>query len=157
MTRVLQSAVDIDSTPERVWELLTDFDSFPDWNPFITRASGRVAIGERITVRLRLFGKRGTTLRPRIIKLEPNREFHWLAHMGRPGIFDVERTFKIEQIDGRVRFSQSEICTGVLTELLFAAGIGPRILNGYERLNAAIKARAEEGTEPLAKRAAPPG
>ena len=27
---------------------------------------------------------------------------------------------------------ESEICTGVPTGLLFAAGIGPRILNGYE-------------------------
>lgn len=156
MRRVLQSAVDIDSTPERVWELLTDFDAFPEWNPFITRASGRVAVGERITVHMLLYGKRGMTLRPRIIKLEPNHELHWLAHTGPPGIFDVERIFKIEPIDGRVRFYQSETCTGMLTDLLFAAGLGSRILNGYERLNAAIKARAEGGTEPLAERSAPP-
>jgi hypothetical protein len=142
--RVLQSAVDIHSTPERVWVLLTDFDSFPEWNPFITRATGRVAIGERITVHLRLFGRGGMTLRPRIIKLEPNRELEWLARMGLPGIFDVRRIFKLEPMDRQVRFHQSEICTGVLTDLLFAVGMGERILKGYERLNVAIKARAED-------------
>lgn len=48
--RELRSEVTIDAPAERVWELLTDFGSLPDWNPFMQRASGEVAVGEKLLV-----------------------------------------------------------------------------------------------------------
>jgi uncharacterized protein YndB with AHSA1/START domain len=40
--RELRAAIDIQATPGRVWEILTDFPAYPDWNPFITSICGRV-------------------------------------------------------------------------------------------------------------------
>ncbi|MFQ5793715.1 MAG: SRPBCC family protein [Candidatus Bipolaricaulia bacterium] len=43
----IQTEVEIDASAERVWQLLTDFAAFPEWNPFIRRASGKVKTGTR--------------------------------------------------------------------------------------------------------------
>src|SRR3712207_3688059 len=38
MVKRLLTDIDIDATPERVWEVLTDLAAYPAWNPFIVRA-----------------------------------------------------------------------------------------------------------------------
>ena len=43
MARQLESEVEVQASPERVWEVLTDFAAYPDWNPSIVRAGGRPA------------------------------------------------------------------------------------------------------------------
>ncbi len=104
--------------PSRVWHLLTDFPSFPQWNPFIRRASGKVREGEQLEVYLQPTGARGMTFRPCVLKAEPDRELRWLGHFLIPGLFDGEHIFTIEPLDaGRVRFVQREIFTGLLVPL----------------------------------------
>jgi uncharacterized protein YndB with AHSA1/START domain len=48
----LHTEIEISAPAERVWELLTDFASYPQWNPFIRNISGLPASGERLEVRL---------------------------------------------------------------------------------------------------------
>jgi hypothetical protein len=142
--RRLASSLDIDAPPERVWEQLTDFASFPSWNPFIRRASGRLQVGTRIQITLKL-GKSERTFHPTLIKLEANRELRWLAQIGPRGLFDVERIFEVQPLgNGRTRFAQSEVCTGFLEPVLFIGGKLERdILRGYDAFARAIKQRVE--------------
>jgi hypothetical protein len=143
--RRLASALDIDAAPERVWEQLTDFSGFPSWNPFIRRASGELRVGNRLSITLKL-GRAERTFKPRLSKVEPNRELRWLAQVGPRGLFDVERIFQIEPLpDGRTRFAQSEICTGLFEPVLFIGGKLERdILRGYDAFARAIKERVEK-------------
>jgi uncharacterized protein YndB with AHSA1/START domain len=55
------SQIDIDANPERVWQVLTDLSAYPDWNPFIVRAEGRIDVGSRLTLRMRPVGGRPVT------------------------------------------------------------------------------------------------
>jgi uncharacterized protein YndB with AHSA1/START domain len=48
----LTTSVDIDATPERVWQVLTDLPAYAEWNPFITEAGGAFVVGERLSVRV---------------------------------------------------------------------------------------------------------
>src|SRR5918995_1730672 len=57
MTKQLQAEVEVQASPERVWEVLTDFAAYPDWNPFIVQAGGRAAPGSRLELRMRLPGR----------------------------------------------------------------------------------------------------
>ena len=41
----LRSEIEIQASAERVWQLLTDFPSFPQWNPFIRKATGNIRVG----------------------------------------------------------------------------------------------------------------
>ena len=140
----LHTEIEIQSSPERVWRLLTDFASFPQWNPFIRRASGEVEEDARLEVRLQPSGARGMTFRPTVLKVEPNRELRWLGHLGLRGLFDSEHVFTIEPLGGSsVRFAQSETFTGLLVPL-FARGLDTDTRRGFEEMNQALKAKAEQ-------------
>ena len=142
--RHLSTEIAIDAPAETVWRHLTDFDSFPQWNPFIRRAAGTLEPGASIEVDLQL-GKRTRRFRPTVTVVEPPRELRWLARIGFPRVFDVERVFEIVPGEpGHVQFRQSETCTGILAPVLFAGGRLERdILAGYAALNDALRSRAE--------------
>ncbi len=63
--RELRSEINIASPPSAVWKVLTDFPSFPNWNPFIREASGSLKVGERLRVRSYPPGGRAMTFRPK--------------------------------------------------------------------------------------------
>lgn len=46
----LQTEVEINAGPERVWAILSDFASYPEWNPFIRFIRGVPEKGERLEV-----------------------------------------------------------------------------------------------------------
>lgn len=50
--RSISATVDIEATPERVWAVLGDLAAYPEWNPFIRSASGKLAEGGRLTLRM---------------------------------------------------------------------------------------------------------
>jgi uncharacterized protein YndB with AHSA1/START domain len=53
----LRADIEIQASAERVWQLLTDFASFPQWNPFIRRASGEPKKGTKLEVYLQFARK----------------------------------------------------------------------------------------------------
>ena len=58
-TEELRAEQDMAAAPETVWEVLTKFDEFAEWNPFIVSIRGDSAVGTRLTVRLEPPGGRG--------------------------------------------------------------------------------------------------
>lgn len=143
MASELRSEIEINASPQRVWGLLMDFASFPDWNPFIRRLEGEAREGAKLEVRLEPPGGRGMTFRPAVKRVEANRELRWLGHVGMPGLFDGEHVFSLEPVEGgKVRFVQRERFTGVLVPLILLMVRGST-LRGFEAMNQALKERAE--------------
>jgi hypothetical protein len=140
----LRSEIEINAPVERVWHILTDFASFPQWNPFIRRASGEPKAGEVIEVTIQASGARSTTFHPTVLKTELNNELRWLGRLRIPGLFDGEHIFSIERLGAdRVRFTQREIFTGLLVP--FRGGRLDRdTRRGFKEMNQALKKRAEQ-------------
>ncbi len=137
------SEIEIQAPAERVWQVLTDFASYPEWNPFICRISGQPKEGTRLKVYIELPGAKGRTFRPKVLKADPNHELRWLGRLLIPGLFDGDHIFSIEQLgSNRVRFVQREIFSGFLVSFL-AHGLDTKIRLGFERMNQALKLRAE--------------
>ena len=119
----LYTEIHINAPPERIWRILTDFASYPQWNPFVRRARGKPEKGEQLEVYLQPEGAGGMTFQPRVLTAEPGRELRWRGHLLIPGLFDGEHIFIIEPlVAGDVRFIQREIVTGLLFPLFAQAG-----------------------------------
>ena len=139
----LHSETEIEAPVERVWDLLTDFASYHQWNPFIRSISGQPVPGQRLEVRLEPPGGRGMTFKPKVLNAEPNRELRWLGHLLVPGLFDGEHSFTIQPLEeNRTRFIQREAFKGLLVPL-FARSLDNNTRRGFEEMNHALKVRAE--------------
>jgi len=139
----LRSQIEIEAPAARVWQVLTDFAAYPEWNPFIRRVNGRPEVDEQLVVRMRPSGTKGMTFRPTVLKAEPNRQLRWLGHLLMPGLFDGEHVFEIEELDqDRVLFTQREIFRGLLVPLL-ARSLDRDTQRGFEEMNRALRERAE--------------
>jgi hypothetical protein len=125
-----------------VWDVLTDFGAYPEWNPFIRSIEGDAHKGGKLAVRIEPPGGTGMTFKPTVLAAEPNRELLWFGHLLIPGLFDGEHTLRVEPLDGqRSRFVQQERFTGILVPLFKSAL--DRTRAGFEQMNTALKERAE--------------
>jgi hypothetical protein len=142
-SRQLSSEIQINSSPERVWTIITDFADFPLWNPFIRRANGIIRTGARLEILVQPSGTKGMTFRPKVLLADPNHELRWLGRLYLPWLFDGEHAFIINTLkDNSVRFIQCEKFTGLLVP--FARGLLRDTQRGFEEMNRALKLRAEE-------------
>jgi hypothetical protein len=139
----LHTEIEINARAERVWQLLTDFDRYSQWNPFIRSISGKPEPNAKLEAFIQPSGARGTKLRPTVLKAEPGRELRWLVQWRIPGMFYGEHYFTIERIEGdKVRFVQNEEFRGLLVPL-FLWKFGADIRRGFNAMNAALKKLAE--------------
>jgi len=140
----IHTEIDIQASPERVWEILTDFDSYPEWNPFIRRISGKAEAGARLKVYLRRSFARGIFFRSTILKAEPNRELCWLGRLVIPGLFEGKHAFIIVPLEENwTHFIQHEYFTGLLVPMLERV-LDTDIRRGFKEMNHALKERAEK-------------
>jgi hypothetical protein len=146
MSRQLRAEVEVEASPERVWEVLTDFAAYRHWNPFIVEGAGQAVPGGRLELRMRLPGRRPMTFRPEVLEAEPARRLRWLGRVLVPGLFDGEHSFTLEPAGpGRVRVVQREEFRGLAARPILAV-IGPPTLAGFQKMNQALKARVEQAT-----------
>ena len=140
--KVISSSIEIATPPERVWRVLTDFASYPQWNPFIQSLSGPLAVGERLSVRIQPPGGKAMTFRPTVLTVEDNRKLCWRGRLLLPGIFDGEHHFELARTTSGSSFSQEEKFSGVLVRMMGAA-VFQQTERGFAEMNEAIKQRAE--------------
>lgn len=146
MAREIRTEIRIRATPDRLWAVLTDFPSYPSWNPFVTAISGAPVAGTRLVVRLQTSGRSGMTFRPRVLIAKRPFEFRWLGRLGLPGLFDGEHSFKIADVgNGEVLFTQAESFRGLLVPLIWGR-LERDTKPMFARMNEALRSRAEQVT-----------
>ncbi|WP_324277799.1 SRPBCC domain-containing protein [Blastococcus brunescens] len=138
--RTIEHAVDIPASPATVWQVLTETDRYGEWNPFMTELSGRLAVGERLTVTIRP-GERSMTFRPTVLAIEDGAFVRWQGRLLMPGIFDGEHELRLEATpEGSTRFVQREVFTGLFVPVLRRALDDTEA--GFAAMNAALRDRA---------------
>lgn len=142
-SKQLSSEILINSSAQRVWEIITDFEDFAHWNPFIRRATGEIKAGARLEVFIQPSGAKGTTFRPKVLKVNPNQELRWLGRLYLPWLFDGEHALIIEPAsENTIKFIQCEKFTGLLVP--FAHSLLLDTQRGFEEMNRELKQKAEQ-------------
>ena len=102
--RAIETGIEIAAPPWRVWRLLTDFDAYPAWNPFLTRIQGRPEKDARLRVRVEAPGRSALVLTPRVVAVETGRELRWRGRLlVLPGLLDAEHAFHLDWLAGATR------------------------------------------------------
>lgn len=144
MAKEIKTEIVINATPEKVWSVLTNFDNYPNWNPFIKSINGEVKVGNNITVRIEPPASKGMTFKPKVLTLETNKELSWLGHFLFTGFFDGEHKFELfDNGDGTTTFRQSEKFKGILVPL-FKKQLDNNTKRGFEEMNTKLKELSEQ-------------
>jgi len=144
MPKEINTEITINAKPEKVWAILTDFENYPNWNPFIKSLSGKVAVGKKINARLQPPGAKGMSFTPTVLAFDKNKEFRWLGHLLFKGLFDGEHKFElIDNGNDTTTLKQSEKFNGVLIPL-FKKMLDTNTVDGFNLMNQKLKELAEK-------------
>jgi hypothetical protein len=146
MSKIITTHLTLDSPVEDVWEALTTLPEYGEWNPFITSASGTLALGERLDLTIDPPGGRPMRFKPWVTAVDQHRYVEWLGRVGMPGIFDGRHSFTLTAMtSGRTLLQQSETFSGAL--IPFAGSVLDRTRVGFEEMNEALGHRVS-GSRP---------
>lgn len=138
----IYTEIKIDAPVRVVWDLLTNFDYYPQWNPFIQEISGDQTVGAQIEVFIKPPNSNGMRFKPKILSYKPEEELKWLGSLCIPKLFDGKHGLILEKInENKVLFIQKEEFKGLFVPLF------SRLLkdteSGFKLMNQALKREAE--------------
>ena len=140
----LQTEIVIHASAQRIWDLLMDFDSYPDWNPFILEINGLAQEGNKLEVTLQPKGKAPMKFEPEVVSLVPQKEFQWKGKLWTKGLFDGAHYFRLEEIEEtKTRFVHGEHFSGLLVGPILKM-VGDATAQSFEEMNQALKEAAEK-------------
>lgn len=141
--KTIQTEIVINAGISEVWNVLMDFEKHPNWNPFIKSIHGEQKVGKKLTVTIKPPDGNGMTFKPKILILEPGKEFRWKGKLGINGIFDGEHYFILEPLDkNQTKFTHGEKFSGLLVSLM--GNTLKKTENGFQLMNESIKKECEK-------------
>ena len=146
MEKEIVTEIEINASPSRVWWVLTDFEKYQTWNPFIKKISGIPARNEKLEVHMRDLRGGMIVFTPDVLVAERERELRWLGR-SEGDAFNGEHCFLIDSIENnnnnnKVHFTQSEKFTGSMVASL-EGWLDTVVKQNFEDMNRALKQRAE--------------
>lgn len=143
MTKKITTEIEIKAKPEKVWNILMDFEQYSIWNPFIIKLEGEAKIGSTLITRIRPPKERAMKFKPEILSIKEKEEFIWCGKLVFSGIFDGEHRFFLKKTKAGTKFIQEEIFEGFLVNWL-PKSLYDKTEAGFKLMNEALKKEAEK-------------
>ncbi len=138
----IATTVDIHAPMAPVWLLLTDTRNYAQWNPYLVEVRGDVLTDAVVDmVACSATGER-TPLRIEVDRVEPY-EMVWIGGLDDYREFRGEHWFVLEPLANGTRLNHFEHFTGSRAEQIIR-DLRTVIEDNFERMNRALKARAEQ-------------
>ena len=144
----IRTEIEIEAPPEIVWEIITDTDKYPEWNPYhtkvvrLTNASSYETpkLHDKMQVFIHKPNGKKLDLKVSVLEIEKLKRFYWGG--GLPLIFKGEHRFILKPVNScTTKFHQDEDFWGAALPFV---PLGPiDIEKGYRLMNEALKTRAE--------------
>ncbi|MFF0191114.1 SRPBCC family protein [Streptomyces sp. NPDC005244] len=137
MGYVIKTEVDINASPEAVWDVLVDFPRYGEWSNF-SRVEGTAQVGNRLSMKMP-----GFSFRPTVTVTESGEQLQWSGTLISERLFLGRHSFILRaKPDGTTHVTNQEEFSGGLTTLI------QRFMkqsndNGYTAFNAGLKRQVE--------------
>ncbi|HEX2619146.1 MAG TPA: SRPBCC domain-containing protein [Phototrophicaceae bacterium] len=146
--KIIETSITIRASVDHVWMMLTDLDSYKNWNPFIVFARGHLVVGQPLWLRRAadvsiLYKGMLTVINP------DNHTLSWITCWITPLLLSTVYHFTLEPVDlDFIRFTQRETLSGLIPMILRPARLST--LQSYMvAANKALKRLAENKQYPL--------
>lgn len=140
--KAIETRIKINASSNEVWKVLMDFESYAEWNPFVTSISGSSEVGGQLQTSIEMETGKPQHFKPEVLVSERDKEFRWLGKLFVKGLFDGEHYFKIVETDTGVEFLHGEKFTGVLVAPIMSL-IHEKTISGFNAMNESLKSRVE--------------
>jgi hypothetical protein len=134
-----KASTTIQASPERIWAVLTDGGSWPQWDPSCDKIEGRIAPGEKLKAFTKL--SPGRAFPVKVTEFVPNQKMTWTGGMPL-GLFKGVRTFTLAPQGNGVEFTLHEVFSGPMLALI--GGSIPDMTSAFQGFVQGLKARAEK-------------
>jgi hypothetical protein len=138
----IEDRIGVQAPADVIWEVLYDLEHWAEWNPTYVYKSGRIGIGETLSLTLKLPGQGDQEIRPRVLEWVPGEQLHWeLSMLG--GMIKTLRYVEIDKLaEASCVVDNGELFRGFMGPSLGKRMAGP-VRRGFREMNEALKARAE--------------
>ncbi len=143
--QTIKTEIEINASPEKVWDIISDVERWHEWSPTINASEGKAKTGSTvdITMMSKEAGKDGPKYSPKIIQMDELKYFHWRAHMMAGFIFTNDKIIEIEKTDAGTKVIHTETFKGLMAAAMkgqMAKGVPPML----NMMNKALKELAEK-------------
>ena len=144
-TTIVSETVEIDAPQELVWSVLTDYEKYPEWNPYTVRVETTLELGTPIVLYLPDPMKPGEIFRNvewlSIIDAPHHLQYNTGTEI--PGIHAIRDQWIEDLGDGRSSYRTTDVFAGDIAQLVFDMQ-GEWVRNGFNAVAHTLKARAEQ-------------
>lgn len=136
----IENRTGVAAPAEVIWEILTDLEHWPDWNPLYASASGQVKIGSVWKLALKLPGRPVEVQTPKLLDWAPDDHIHLQT---KTFFIATLRYLEIEALsETGCLFSNGEIFNGMLAGPIIRP-FRRDLQKGFNAMGEAMKAKAE--------------
>ncbi len=137
----IRTEIFLEHPASTVWDILSDFDRYSEWNPLNIEATGRSALGARIPMTFLNPALPGRTISQTvtITTFEPGRALAWSGSI--PLLFKGRHHFEIRPEGQGVRLLHGEDLEGLIPLFLTRARLERDFVPHYQAVNQALARR----------------
>lgn len=139
----LETEIIINASKEKVWAILSDFNNYKSWNPFIKDSQGEMKVGGKLLNTIYINEKKNV-FNPTIIAVSKNKSFAWLGSVYFYYFFSGKHYFEIQEIsENQVKLIHGEDFIGIMSSYVFKK-INKNTQAGFKKMNEALKLECEK-------------
>ena len=131
----------IEASPEVVWSVITDFERYKEWNPFVIDCNAKLEPGAPISMRVRL-GDREISQVETVSSVVEHMLFEYRMKPIRPFLHSCRQHHISSNGMGGTTYRSHFELNGWLSGLT-ALSVGKHLRHGFESMTDVVKQRAE--------------
>ena len=149
----IEHRLGVAAPPQVVWQVVSNLEGWPGWNPLYVKADGVLRIGTQLTITQTLKGLPDTVIQPTIVDWVPDNQILWRLS---GGLLQRLRYIEIDKLsDEGCIFSNGEDWSGLLAGLI-PVELRKALRRGYEALGEAVRDQSlklwkEQGGSPTSE------